>query len=201
MDTEASEATLGEAARSRSRIRLFLISFTALLVVIALAAIAAHSIQNFRQDALREQITRDLTQKAQAFAARLNTDRSSKLADLTAQVAQQAGARATVIDANGNVMADSQVPLAALEKEGERPEFVAALRSGIGVQVRSHGPVGVPVLYVSVPVSGGAVRLSTPLAEVETASAQARRALLWSCGVGVFGAFIISALIAYFGLR
>lgn len=201
MGTETGAATVGEAARARSRLRAFLVSLTALLVVIALAAIAFHSIQNFRQDALREQITQDLTQKAEAFATRLTTDRNTKLADLTAQVAQQAGARATVIDANGNVIADSQAPLAALEKEGERPEFVAALRGGIGVQVRRHGPVGVAVLYVSAPVSGGAVRLSTPLAEVDAASAQARRTLLWGGGVGVLAAFIISALIAYLVAR
>lgn len=197
MGTEAGAATTNAAARSRSRLGIFLISFTALLVVITLAAIAARSIQNFRQDALRAQITRDLTQKAQTFAARLNNDRNTKLADLTAQVAQQAGARATVVDGSGNVMADSQVPLAALDKEGERPEFVAALRGEIGVQVRRRGPVGVPVLYVAVPVSGGAVRLSTPLAEVEAASAQARRTLLWGCGIGVLAALIVSTLIAY----
>src|SRR5215469_6651649 len=160
MGTEVGAATTSEAARARLWLRIFLISFTSSLIMIVLAGIAGRAIQNFRQDALREQITRDLTQKAQAFAARLNTDRNTHLADLTSQVAQQAGARATVIDGSGNVMADSQVPLISLEKEGERPEFVAALRSEIGVQVRRRGPVGVPVLYVAVPVAGGAVRLS-----------------------------------------
>ena len=176
-------------------------AFVPLLVVIGAAAIAAHTIQNFHQNDLREKLTRDLTQKAQAFATRLNSDRSVKIADLTSQVAQQASARATVVDGNGDVLADSQIPIAGLEKEGTRPEFVSALRGNIGIETRSRKPFGVPVLYVAVPVPGGAVRLSTPLAELEAASIHSSKLLMWGCGIAVAIALVLSVAITRIVLR
>lgn len=193
---QATSGTAQKGTNPRSQLRIFLRSFLFFLVVIAAAAVAAHTIQNFHQNDLRAKITRDLTRKAEAFAARLNSDHNTKLADLAAQAAQKAGARATVVDGNGDVLADSQAPLAALEKEGSQPEFKAALRGTVGVRTRSRGPFGVPVLYVAVPVPGGAVRLSTPLAELETASAHAHQVLLQGCAIAVFAALLLCALIA-----
>ena len=204
MDTEphaVSARPAGNAVDPRSRLRIFLTVFIFLLVVIAAAAIAEHSIQNFHQNDLREKVTRDLTQKAQAFATRVNSDRSTKIGDLTSQAAQQAGARATVVDGNGDVLADSQVPLAALEKEGAQPEFSAALRGNVGVRTRSRKPYGLPVLYVAVPVPGGAVRLSTPLAELETARVQANSLMFWGCGIAAAIALLVSAAIAHVTAR
>ena len=198
MGTEAqtTSGTTKKGVKLRSQLRTFLRLFLFFLVVIVAATIAAHTIQNFHQNDLRAKITRDLTRKAEAFATRLNSDRNIKLADLTAQAAQQAGARATVVDGNGDVLADSQVPLASLEKEGSQPEFVAALRGTVGVRTRSRKPFGIPVLYVAVPVPGGAVRLSTPLAELDAASSHAHENLLRGCVIAVLAAFLISALIA-----
>lgn len=200
-DAQATSGTPKKDTKLRSQLRVFLRLFVFFLMVIASGAIAAHTIQNFHQNDLRAKTTRDLTQKAEAFAARLNSDRNTALADLTSQAAQQAGARATVIDGNGNVLADSQVPLAALEKEGAQPEFVAALRGTVGVRTRSRKPFGVPVLYVAVPVPGGAVRLSTPLAEIEAASVHARELLWRICAIAVLAAFLISAFIARIAAR
>lgn len=196
-EVHTSSARQGERGMSsRSRLRIFLTVFIFLLMMIAAAAIAEHSIQNFHQSDLREKITRDLTQEAQAFAARVNSDHSTKIADLASQAAQQAAARATVVDGNGDVLADSQVPIVALEKEGSQAEFVAALRGNVGVRTRSRKPYGVPVLYVAVPVPGGAVRLSTPLAELETAREHANNLLFWGCGIAAAIALLISAVIA-----
>jgi two-component system phosphate regulon sensor histidine kinase PhoR len=191
MATEAELPALASApARPpQSRVRIFLILSASFLVMVGAAAFSTwHFAETFWQDALREVITRDLTQKAQLFATRVNTDRVTKLADLTSQVGQQAGARATVVDGNGKVLADSQAPVSALEHEGERPEFSAALRGEISVQTRGRGAFGFPVLYVAVPVSGGAVRLAYPLADLEAAQSSSRRVLILGCLVaGVAG--------------
>lgn len=165
--------------------------------MIAAAAFSTiYATQNFWRKAFNEEITRDLTQKAQMFATRMNSDRNTKIADITAQVGQQAGARATVVDGNGKVLADSQMPVAALEKEGERPEFATALRGETGIETRGRGTFALPVLYVAVPVSGGAVRLGYSLADVENASATARKNLWLGCVAAIFASLIISALTA-----
>lgn len=198
MATEAKVQAVTSAPPKRSsRLRVFVLLFVSFLVLIAAAAFATiYSTESFWQKALRDQITRDLTQKAQLFAARVNTDRSTKIADLTAQVGQRAGARATVVDGNGKVVADSQIPVASLEKEGERPEFAAALRGETGVETRGRGAFPVPVLYVAVPVSGGAVRLAYSWADVDVAVSEERRILALGCMVAVLAALIISAMTA-----
>jgi hypothetical protein len=52
------------------------------------------------------------------------------------------------------------------------------------------------VLYVAVPVSGGAVRLAYPLADIEIAEANARHVLLLGTLVAVLAALAIAALAA-----
>jgi len=182
------------SARERpARLPVFFILFTSFLAMIAATAISmSRTTDRYWQSVLRVEIERSLTQKAQLFASRVNTDRTHRIEDITSQEGQHAGARATVIDVNGKVIADSQIPVAALENEGRRPEFGTALRGETGMDTRKRN--GIPVLYVAVPVSGGAVRLAYPLADVEIAAAHARQVLLLGTLVAVFAAFAISAL-------
>jgi two-component system phosphate regulon sensor histidine kinase PhoR len=135
------------------------------------------------------------------FAARVNTDHTHKIADIASQGGQEAGSRATVIDGNGKVLADSEIPIPSLEHEGRRPEILAALQGEIGTDIRKHNAFGVPVLYVAVPVSGGAVRLAYPLADIAIANTRARHVLLLGATIAVFAALAISALAAETVLR
>jgi two-component system phosphate regulon sensor histidine kinase PhoR len=183
------------SGQKSARLRVFLILFLSFLTMIAAADIAVgFTLDHYWKNALRAETERTLTQKAQLFASRINTDHISKIEDITAQEGQRAGARATVIDGNGKVIADSQVSVAALENEGRRPEFLTALQGGTGVDNREHS--GIPVLYVAVPVSGGAVRLAYPLADVEIAVAHARQVLLTGTLIAGLAALAISALAA-----
>jgi|SRR5450631_1504921 two-component system phosphate regulon sensor histidine kinase PhoR len=183
------------SGQKSARLRVFLILFLSFLTMIAAADIAVgFTLDHYWKNALRAETERTLTQKAQLFASRINTDHISKIEDITAQEGQRAGARATVIDGNGKVIADSQVSVAALENEGRRPEFLTALQGGTGVDTREHS--GIPVLYVAVPVSGGAVRLAYPLADVEIAVAHARQVLLTGTLIAGLAALAISALAA-----
>jgi two-component system phosphate regulon sensor histidine kinase PhoR len=196
MATEAQpHAVAGPPQKRRRRLRVFVLLFTSFLVVIVSAVITTiYSVETFWQKALREEITRDLTQKAQMFATRVNTDRNTKIADLTAQAGQQAGARATVVDGNGKVIADSQIPVASLENEGERPEFKSALSGETGVETRGRGSFAIPVLYVAVPVSGGAVRMACSLSDIDAAVSQERKMLALGCVVSVLAGLIVSGL-------
>lgn len=198
MATEAQvQAGTSAPPKRITRLRVFVLLFISFIALIAAAALATiYSAESLWQKALRDQTTRDLTQKAQMFAARVNTDRSTKIADLTSQAGQQAGARATVVDGNGNVIADSQIPVASLENEGDRPEFKAALHGEIGVQTRGRGAFAIPVLYVAVPVSGGAVRLASSLSDIDAAVLQGRRMLALGCIVALLAGLVISALTA-----
>jgi len=186
-----SEQRMGAAGISRRRV--FLLLFSSYLLIITIAAAGFAFTTRSWEDNWRADIERNFTQKARMFAADVNSDRTRNIATLTSQEGQLAGARATVIDMNGKVIADSEVRIADLDSEGRGPEFAAALRGDTGIDVRSRSAFGTPVLYVAVPVSGGAVRLASPLADVTIASSHANRMLTVVCGIAIIAALAISA--------
>lgn len=191
----APDAAASPAQQKTARLKVFLILFSAFLVMIAAAAISVgYTVHRYWESILQVEVERNLAQKANLFASRVNTDHTTRIEDIASQEGQHAGARATVIDVNRKVIADSEVPVAALENEGQRPEFATALHGETGIETRERN--GIPVLYVAVPVSGGAVRLAYPLADVEIAAAHARQVLLLGSTVAVLAALAISALAA-----
>jgi len=141
---------------------------------------------------LREQIERNLRQKTLMFAYRVEADRQHHLADIAAQEGQAAGARATVIDPTGKVLADSEADPGTMENQRHRKEFASALAGQLGVDEGSGQSLGVPFLYVAVPVSGGAVRLAYPLPEMEITDRPLAVALFW----GSLTAFVFAVLVA-----
>lgn len=178
-----------------ARLRIFLLLFGSCLLMIAVSAIAVFATNHYWENAFRAEVERSLTQKAQMLASQINSDRSRKIADIAAQEGQHAGARATVIDESGRVLADSEIPVKQLEDEGHRPEFIAALRGGTGAEVRQGSRFGIDVLYVAVPVSGGAVRLSYPLADTGVGSSRAK-ALVVATALELIIALLTSWFIA-----
>src|SRR5438874_6535644 len=191
----ATEPLAVPANSARKRVFLILLgSFIAMIAVVAVSV--GYGVHRFWEDALRVEIARNLTQKTQMFAARVNTDHEHKIEDIAAQEGQMAGARATVVDTNGRVVADSEVQLSALENEARHPEFVAALRGETSVVTRKRNDFGVAVLYVAAPVSGGAVRLAYPLADIDIATAHARRVLLLGSAIAALAGLAISWLAA-----
>src|SRR5580658_7295617 len=154
------------------------------------------------QASLRSEIERSLTQKTQLLAHRVETDRSGhSLADIAAQEAQAAGARVTIIDVTGKVLADSESNPDALENVIQRAEFTAALSGRVGVDQRRSATIGIPFLYVAVPISGGAVRLAYPLADVEAVSAEVRHRLEWASAMVFVFALAVAAVAAVWSAR
>jgi two-component system phosphate regulon sensor histidine kinase PhoR len=175
------------------RKRIFLKLLAAFLVVIAATAVTIDlSIRHAWENSLRQQIELDLQQKTLMFANRVNTDRKDNLPDLVSQESHAAGARATVIDLTGRVLADSEVAPSSLDNLNLLPEFAAALKGEVGTDTRRSPIVGIPFLYVAAPVSGGAVRLSYSLSDIESATSHGRIALL----LGSIMAFVVAVILA-----
>ena len=173
--------------------RIFFKLLAAFLIVIAATAVTLDfMIGSAWEASLRGEIERNLTQKALLFAHRVETDRAHSLVEIAAQEGQAAGARATIIDASGKVLADSEANPATMENHATRKEFVAALGGRTGSNERRSATLGIPFLYVAAPVSGGAVRLAYPLSDVEAVQSQVHRRLLW----GSMLALVIALLIA-----
>ena len=111
------------------RNRIFFKLLAAFLIVILAAAVTFDVMLGGAWEAsLRNEIERNLIQKTQLLAHRVETDRSGhSLADIAAQEGQSAGARVTIIDPTGKVLADSEATPQGMENHAARPEFAAAL--------------------------------------------------------------------------
>jgi two-component system phosphate regulon sensor histidine kinase PhoR len=184
------------------RNRIFFKLLAAFLVVILAAALTFDvMVGGAWQASLRSEIERNLIQKTQLLAHRVETDRSHSLADITAQEGQSAGARVTIIDPTGKVLADSEANPANMENPAARPEFVAARSGRIGSSERRSATIGIPFLYVAVPISGGAVRLAYPLSDVEAVSTQVHRRLALASGLAFLFALLVAAFAANWSAR
>jgi len=173
--------------------RIFFKLLAVFLIVIAVAAAILNvMIGQAWEASLRADVERNLTQKTLLFSQRVETDRTHSLAEIAAQESQAAGARATIIDRSGKVLADSEANPGSMENHATRVEFAAALSGKTGENERRSATLGIPFLYVAAPITGGAVRLAYPLSDVEAVQSQVRRRLLW----GSLFAALIALLIA-----
>jgi two-component system phosphate regulon sensor histidine kinase PhoR len=164
-----------------------------LIVIAATAAILDVMLGNAWEGSLRTEIERNLKQKTLLFAHRVEIDHTHTLAEIAAQEGLAAGARATVIDASGKVLADSESDPAQMENHARRVEFAAALAGQTGENERRSATLGIPFLYVAVPISGGAVRLAYPLSDIEAVQTQVRRKLFWGSAIASLMALLIAA--------
>jgi len=184
------------------RSRLFLRLLAAFIVVIAVAtATLDFSIRRTWENSLRQEIDRSLRQKTMMFANRVNSDREHNLQQIVAEEGHAAGARATVIDVTGKVLADSEAAALAMENLGRSPEFAAALKGEIGTDTRVSNTLGIESLYVAVPVSGGAVRLAYPLSDPGVAASDLGKKLLISSALAFLVALVLAGALAQFTAR
>ena len=171
------------------------------IVIAATASILDVMLGSAWETSLRTEIQLNLIQKTLLFAHRVETDRAHTLLEIAAQESLAAGARATIIDASGKVLADSESNPATMENHATRKEFIAALAGQTGANERRSTTLGIPFLYVAAPVSGGAVRLAYPLSDVEAVQAQVRRRLLFGSSIAFLLAFVIAAAASVWSSR
>ena len=191
------------------RSRIFFKLLAVFVLVIAAATVTFDfSVHHAWKDSLLQQIELNLRQKTQMFALHVNDvgtlsalDRTETsgtrqvvpLKNIVLEEGRAAGARATIIDLQGKVLADSEADPASMENHAQRSEFVAALKGDVGTDTRRSRTVGIPFLYVAAPVTGGAVRLAYPLSDVEAALTHVRRHLL----LGSLLAFVVALVISW----
>lgn len=178
--------------------RIFFKLLLAFVVVIAAATVTLDfTIRAAWEKSLYDQIELSLTQKTQLFAGIVQTDTQHTLQQIASEQARAADARCTIIDKSGHVLADSDANAGQMENHARRPEFVAALAGKVGVDSRGSHTIGVPFLYIAVPIPNGAVRMAYPLSAIRHAKQQVR-AKLWASSALAFG---IALLIAGFTAR
>jgi two-component system phosphate regulon sensor histidine kinase PhoR len=152
---------------------------------------------------LVREATTEVTRETALLARAVGAVRGTELDSLVHQLGRATGHRLTVIDRSGTVIADSDFPhaqLASLENHAHRPEFRTALAGGTGTDVRHSVSTGRWEIKVAMPVEEGAVRVSTPLPQVDAVVSDAQEAVLlgglFALAVGVLLALGFSRSVA-----
>jgi two-component system, OmpR family, phosphate regulon sensor histidine kinase PhoR len=179
------------------RKRIFFKLLAAFVLVIAAATLTLDlTVRRAWERSLTNEIERNLNQKTLLFAHRVEIDHEHSLQDIASQEGQAAGARATIIDHEGKVLADSEADARSMENHARRKEVAAALAGNTGSETRRSHTLGVPFMYVAAPISGGAVRLAYPLSDVEAATAILRRTLVFGSTLAFVFALLLAGLAA-----
>ena len=176
--------------RSRIFLKLF---FAALLIIAACTLTLNVLIGRSWEGMLRDQVETSLRQKALMFASRVENSPPASLRDITMQAAKAAGARVTVIDSTGKVLADSEADPEKMDNHADRPEIIPALHGQVGSSTRMSRSLNIQMLYVAVPVAGGAVRMAYPLASIRETNHRIRRDLIEGSAL----AALLSMLLAF----
>lgn len=152
------------------------------LILAAFLAIDFYSSQALRQNYI------DSTQHQLAALCDLARAKPPKLDDADelrawTQWIGQGGARVTVIDASGQVLAESARDPEGMVNHSDRPEFRQALASGEGQSVRHSATLNQQMVYAAVrfqPAGGppAVIRMALPLGPVDAALSGLRRRLL-----------------------
>ncbi len=175
--------------------RIFVKLLVAALVVIAACTISLDLlIGRAWENMLRSQIETSLQQKTRMLATRVEGASPASLAQIVRQAAQAGGARVTVVDSTGKVLADSEADPATMENHGARPEFAAALRGEEASSARLSKTIGAELLYVAVPIHGGAVRMAERLTAIQEANLQIRRDLIKGSAIAALIALLLAFL-------
>ena len=99
------------------------------------------------------------------------------------------GVRCTLVDADGTVLYDSDVPPEELDNHASREEIVAARQSGHGATLRKSQTLGTDTLYAAVPLEGGKV---LRLSETRTSLASFLSGMSMQLAFSVFAIFVLS---------
>jgi two-component system phosphate regulon sensor histidine kinase PhoR len=178
--------------------RIFFKLLGAFLLVIAVATLTLNfSVRKAWEESLYNEIRSSLEQKATLFAQAVQQEGERRSPQAIADdFSRAADARATIITADGGVLADTRANPAEMENHATRPEFIAALHGSMGSATRTSHTVGIPFLYVAAPIQGGAVRLAYPLSSIQQTTRTIRLHLLWASLAALLLATIISAVVA-----
>ena len=187
------------------RPRIFTKLFFAFLLITAVSTLLLdYGVRNAWRQNLTHEIQSGVESNARQFALSVEQlggtkplHPSTELSVMGKRHAIAMGGRATVIDSLGNVLADSEADPVTMENHAHRPEFESALHGSPGTAQRTSATVGVPYLYVAVPVQGGAVRLAYPLSRVEEALSEVRHTILVYSGLALLLATLLAAWIAH----
>ena len=178
------------------------------LAGLVLGVVVALVLGRVLDGAEREHSRRDLVLRLERLAPEFEAVLKARTAapDRVRLAARQAGARLTLIEADGTVIADSEVPperIERVENHGSRPEVLAARRDVVGFGARTSATVLEPFVYVARRVGEeaspiGYVRLAVNQNDLDALEAPFRQTLLQ---ISVLAGLIVAVVVTFIRQR
>ncbi|MEK6233532.1 MAG: cell wall metabolism sensor histidine kinase WalK, partial [Planctomycetales bacterium] len=181
--------------------RLFWKLFGAHVGLSVASAVAFVGIISGRHEVqVREQIERRLRDAAIVLRSHFADRMPSRVGEPAVQrrlgtIARETGARITLVDTRGIVLADSEQDPSSMENHRNRPELVQAASGLMGISQRVSPTLKISMLYLALPVTSdkritGLIRVSLPMDSVLD-QINASRRLAWATAVGVIGVALV----------
>jgi len=206
-----------------SKIQLKIMGTLTLLILVVVGGSLFFAERGLRERTMTE-VRLDLEHRARLFAqivegVELDRANGPRLQEIVRDGAIAADARITLIDSEGWVVADSEVPvddLADLSNHADRPEVAEAVGEGLGHGIRRSATLKRSLMYVAlrlpdekeagmagadVDSGSGVVRVAVHLDRVAEAVAELRSELVIAGGVGLLVALGLSYALSLFTLR
>lgn len=179
--------------------KLFLTyAFVILICLGLIGAISSITLKKFYQN----RIARELETNALLIKNILEENKDPQLMQSTVlDLNLQIGARITIIDSEGIVLADSNEDPAKMENHKNRPEIKTALLSKTtGQSIRFSETIKIDMMYVAIPVISNdevskVIRLSFPLGEVKEKMASIYKIIIFSILIGGLISIGLGALV------
>jgi two-component system phosphate regulon sensor histidine kinase PhoR len=176
------------------------LSFSLLIVIVmtSLGFIMTNYIRNNQMENLRGELKYESGIIAENISKYFEED--SQYEDLIndiREISHIIDTRVTIIDPNGNVLADSLEEAASMENHASRPEFKEAISEGYGESSRYSTTLGYSMMYIAVPIPSqgdalGVIRLSLPLKDIDDTVGSIRNSIIFAVLIAIVF-FIISA--------
>lgn len=198
-----------------SKFQLKIMAALTLLVIVVVAAsgfLAERGLRERTTSKIRENLEREATLIGHLMAdVGFRDADQSRLWSVVHLASAATGARVTLIDSIGRVLADSEVPeneIQDLPNHADRPEIISAAGDRAGHSIRRSDTLKRDLMYVALRVdenavgSGrGFVRLAIDLDQVDSAAAGLRRQLIVAGFFGLLVALGLSYGLSLLSLR
>lgn len=177
--------------------RIFLKLIFAVLCILIIAMVAVDFFASrFAEENYVSNLKRELGAKARMVAALMKRDALHKDEKTLKELSETLSGRLTLIARDGRVLADSDASSTRMENHSNRPEIIEALLGRVGSSIRPSPTLGVPFLYVAIPVDNEVLRLAVPVAQIQSGVTTVRQQMLAAVAIGFLPAFLVTALFA-----
>ena len=160
--------------------RLFrkLIATYLVLIIASLGLLSIVAIEKFSQS-YRDEISQHLENTAYTVRAFIKnySPESNNLNEHITELGKNIQTRITIIDKNGNVLADSGYDRTTMENHNDRPEVLSARQKKIGRNIRYSHTLSIDMIYLAIPLDNNKsddviIRVALPLKQVSLITGQ-----------------------------